>query len=408
MVFQFIIIVTLLIFSAFFSASETAVFSLTKFQLKRIQTSYPIQGKRLAFLLDKPRRTLITLLVGNTVVNVMATSAATIIGITLFGDTGVGIAILFMTFILITFGEVTPKIFAIKNAQSLSAIIATPLDLFAKLIFPIRRLIKIITDSIISSLIGKESSSEPYITEGELKTLISIGEREGIINEDEKEMIRAVFEFTNRAVNEIMVPRVDIVAYDINKDVDMLVTTMKESKHIKIPIYQNTVDKIIGYVDTKEFLLGPRNDIKSFLKQILFVPQTKRINELLMDFQTKRIYISVVIDEYGGTAGLVTLEDILEEIVGDIQDEFDKEEKSFEAIGDGALRFSAGVSLKDVDEKLNTYIHTTKVQTLGGLVLYLFGRIPQKGDTVTYKDVTLTIDEVKDNRVKSVIIKKKR
>lgn len=416
---QFISIGILLILSACLSASETALFSLSKFQLRRISLKHPIRGNAVLNLLKTPRRTLITILVANLMVNILVSSMVSSIAISKFGYLGIGIAIGVMTFTILVFGEVTPKLFALRKAESLSLTVAVPLQYLSIGLAPARKILHIITDFFMSMIGKAKVSPEPFITEDELKSLVSIGEKEGVIDTGEKRMIHEVFELQDRAVDEIMTPRVDIIACRKNASSNELIEFMKASNHTKIPIFEDNIDKIIGVVYTKEFMLN-KPDIKEilvqnkevaqqrFIKPVLFVPETKKIAELLKELQEKRMDLSVVVDEYGGTAGLVTLEDILEEIVGEIQDEHDKEEQTLERVDSNEIKVGAKISIRDVNEILSLNLPTGESETIGGLVLELFGRIPKSGECIEYKCIKFTVEEVKRNRIHKVLISRSR
>ncbi|NQT96059.1 MAG: HlyC/CorC family transporter, partial [Candidatus Omnitrophica bacterium] len=317
-----LLIAVLLIFSAFFSGSETALFSLTNFQRKRIHSKNPNVAETITTLLSSPRRTLATLLIGNMLVNITATSIATVIAIYLFGEKGVVISIILMTFLLLVFGEVTPKTYAISKPENFSSFCAKPLHIFGKIIWPLRRILRTIADVFIS-IFAIKKETKPYITENELKALMTISKREGIIDEEEEEMIHSIFDLGEISVDEVMTPRVDIVGCKNTATAGELISIMKKSKHTKIPIYEKDMDHIIGVVYTKEFMLSQKDNFQDLIKKPLYVPETERIDDLLVKFQSEKVYIAVILDEFGGTSGMVTLEDVLEEIVGEIKDEYD-------------------------------------------------------------------------------------
>ena len=396
----------LLFLSALFSSSETALFSLSRYQIRRVKSRHPGGGRFVALLLESPKRTLLSILIGNMAVNIAASSIATGIGISLFGSKGVGLAIGVMVLLLLFFGEITPKTFAVRNAERLSHVIAPLIHIFAKLIWPVRRIIQSIADLFLSLFAKRRVKGEPYITEQELKTLVSVSEKEGVIDKDEREMIDAVFEFGERSVDEIMIPRVDIIACKYSAPRDEVVKLVKESRHTKVPIYSEVIDNITGILFTKEFILNKDKslDWRSLIKPAVFVPETKKIDELFFEFQTKKVPIAIVADEYGGTAGLVTMEDILEEIVGEIQDEYDKEAPFIERIEPHTFRVKGDIGLKDLEEELGIKIHTEEVETLAGFLALRAGRIPTEGEVIKYKGRTFTIERVRRNRILKVKI----
>lgn len=397
-----LLLLVLLIFSAFFSGSETALFSLSNFQKKRIHIKNPKSSKTISKLLSSPRRTLATILVGNMFVNIAAASTATVISISLFGEKGIGISIIFMTLFLLIFGEVTPKTYAMSNPEGFSIACCRPLHIFGKVIWPIRKILRLIADAFIS-LIAVKKETKPYVTEKELKALMTISEREGIIDEEEVEMIHSIFDLGERGIDEIMKPRVDIIACEKKASSQDLINIMETSKHTKIPIYEGTIDKIVGVVYTKEFMLNYiEGDFQKFIKKPLYVPETGRIDDLILDFQSKKTYIAVVLDEFGGTSGIVTLEDALEEIVGEIKDEYDKESTPIHKEEDGSYTVLGKVAIRDVNDELDLNLPTEEVTTINGLLLLLFERVPRDNEHIRIKGIGFKVIEVKNNMVTKV------
>lgn len=396
-----LLLLTLLILSAFFSGSETALFSLTGFQKKKIQADNPSASNTISLLLKSPTRTLATILIGNMFVNIAATSIATILSISLFGANGVAVSIVFMTLILLIFGEVTPKTYAMSNPEGFSIFCSRPLHIFGKLIWPIRRLLRIVSDIFIM-LLTRKKNTNPYITESELKALMTISRKEGIIDDDEEEMIHSIFELGDRSVDEIMRPRVDVIGCEKQSPAKELISIMKKSKHTKIPIYEETIDKIVGVIYTKEFMLKHKGKLAPFIKKPLYVPETEKIDDLIVKFQSAKIYIAVVLDEFGGTSGIVTLEDALEEIVGEIKDEYDKEIVPIKQEEDGSYTISGKVAIRDVNDELDISLPMDQVTTINGLLLLLFEKVPKQGEHVRIKGVGFKVLEVKNNMVVKV------
>ncbi len=407
LIWHILALVILLILSGLFSASETALFSLSKIQLRRLKERKPAQSALITQLLNSPRRTLNTILTGNMLVNITASALVTEMVMRLGGQKGLGLAIGLTTFLLLVFGEVTPKTFAISHAEGFSCFISRPLCLFAKLIFPIRFAWAKIADFFSQRLIGRQYLRESFLTSEEIRGLVSIGEKEGVISKEEEQMISTVFDFGERYINEIMTPRVDIVAVDVNEDSLHLEKVLRSSRHSKIPVYKDSVDNILGIIYAKEYLLSPQPDWQSKVSPVLFIPETKRIEEVLLEFQSKKSYVAIVTDEYGGTSGLITIEDILEEIVGEIQDEYDTEEKLIVRIDENSVSVSGKTSLYDLNEKLNTHFRAKDAQTVGGFMIHLFGRIPKSGESTRYRNHLFTVDDVRKHRIRKVTIRKK-
>ena len=397
----------LLILSGLFSATETALFSLSKIQLRRLKEARPAQSALIAQLLDSPRRTLNTILTGNMLVNITTSALVTETVMCVSGQKGLGVSIGLATFLLLVFGEVTPKTFAISHAESLSCFISRPLYLFSKIVSPVCLGWSKIADFFSGRTIGRQYLRQPFLTSEEIRGLVSIGEKGGVISKEEEQMISTVFDFRERYVNEIMTPRVDIVAIDVQQDSLHLEKTLKSSRHSKIPVYKDSVDNILGIIYAKEYLLAPRRDWQSKVLPVLFAPETKRIEELLLEFQSRKSYVAIITDEYGGTSGLVTIEDILEEIVGEIQDEYDTEEKLIVRVDENTVSVSGKTSLYDLNEELNTHFKAKGVETLGGFMIHLFGRIPKSGESLRYRAYLFSVDDVRKHRIRKVTIKTK-
>lgn len=395
------LLVVLLIFSAFFSGSETALFSLSNFQKKRIQSKDPRASETISLLLASPRRTLASILIGNMVVNISAASIATILAMSVFGEKGLAVSIVSMTLLLLIFGEVAPKTYAIRNPEAFSIFCSSPLHIFGKIIWPLRYVLRLTAD-IFTSLFGIKKETKPYVTEKELKALMTISKREGIIKEEEEEMIHSIFDLGEHSVDEIMKPRVDIIGCDKSSSAQNLVSIMKDSKHTKIPIYEGTIDHIIGVIYTKEFMLNYEDNISEFIKKPLYIPETERVDNLLVKFLSGKTYIAVVLDEFGGTAGIVTLEDALEEIVGEIRDEYDKEVIAIKKEEDGSFTIMGKTAIRDVNDELRLDLPMEEVTTINGLLLLLFGRVPKQGEHVRIKGIGFRVLEVKKNMVTKV------
>jgi len=337
-------------------------------------------------------------------VNVAASALTTALCVEIFGDKGLGIAIGVMTFLLLVFGEVSPKTYAMYRAETLSLIVLKPLWFISKIFFPIRVVLRRLTDKIIFS-IGIKSTKEPTLTEEEFKTIIDVGHKEGVVKKYERDMIRSVLEFTDTNVEEIMTPRVDIKAMSLEYSQEQFLQFVRENQFSKIPVFINSIDKIIGVVYVKELFLNSQKNYKDLIRPVMFVPGTKKIDELLRLFDEQKIKIAIVVDDYGGTDGLVTLEDIQEEIFGEIYDEFEMPEKLIEQLDKNSFRIIGKVSIDTVNEQLNTKIPEER-ETLAGFVLELFAKIPQEGEKVQFKKLTFEIEKLAGKRIKSIILKK--
>lgn len=415
LIIEAVCLLVFLILSAFFSGSETALFSLNKLQLKKMQKEE--SGWRvnsIIKLLHDPQKTLITILTGNMFVNIAASSLATYLAIKLFGNVGIGIAGGIMIFMILVFGEIIPKSLAISNAETIAKKIARPVEIISSFLFPLIFFFKIIINALYYFFGKKKVKEKKEITEEDLITLINVGEDEGVIEEEEKKMIRNIFEFGDTMVKEVMVPRVDMACIPSEAKLNSILRLIKKMGHSRIPVYKETIDNIIGILYTKDLLVvyeqwyksKEKFDLKKIIRRAYFVPENKKIDDLLDIFQRDKIQIAIAIDEYGGTAGLVTMEDVVEEIVGEIIDEYDKETKLYEIIGNNTVIADGIISIDKINELLNIEIPENDFETLGGFIYDLMGRVPNKNETVEYKNIQITIEQVVKNRIIRVIIKK--
>ena len=399
MLLNIVIVVTLCILSAFFSASESALFSLTRYQTRNLQQEHPVTGKIIAELLAHPKRTLVTILLGNTVANLALSALITAFLINGLGDWGTGYAIILTTFLLLIFSEVTPKIFAIRNAQRLSLWVSRPIFWFVVVLAPIRRFLQKVTDFGLLKLGIRLQPSESLMSQKDLRSLIRLSGKQGTLEKGEQQMIKAVFELGEIPVKETMTPRVEMVACDIAEGTKGVLEKVQQSHHIRIPIYEKTIDNIIGVVWVKELLVKSESDLKTLIHPVLFVPETMPIDQLFTEFRKQKARLGIVVDEYGGTSGIVTVEDVLEEIVGEIYDEYDQTSQKVEVIDADQLLVHGMTSLRELEERLETDIAVSEVETVGGLVLYVLGRFPKQGERVRYGKLEFVVEEVGKKRI---------
>lgn len=413
------IILILLLGSAFFSGSEVALFSLDK---KKLDSNFNRSGiiyRYLINLISYPRRLLVTILIGNTIVNVAASIVAVSIAIDLSNlfnislDLLLTFQILVITILILLFGELFPKMIASKNPVKFAKYIAVPLNICTIIIYPVAEIIAEILRLSSSSL--KFDKSKSAISNEELVELTNIGKEKGAIEEGEHSLISSIVMFAGITVDEVMTPRVDIVAVPAEENYDGIIKTITNSGHSRIPVYKNNLDEIIGIIFAKDLLkfIRVNNSLEKFsleslMKKPLFVPETKPINELLKEFQEKKVHLAIVVDEYGGTSGLITLEDIIEEVLGDIWDEFDKEEDEIISIDDKRFIALGKTKLDDLNEQLHTNIivEDNDYDTLGGFIFNKAGNIPKEGFSFVSGNFRYTVKEIQKRRIKKVMIEK--
>jgi len=402
------VLMLILIFlaSAYFSSSETAIFSLSPIERRRVGQQYPRAGKWVLYLLERPRRTLIAILIGNNLVNVFGSAMVSIVAIHCFGEMGVGIAIPAFTVLLIIFGEIIPKAVAVRNNEFVSIVTAFPLHVFAMLIMPLRSFVRFITDRTLSLIIREKVKETDRLSDQELQSLVQIGAEEGILDQDEAKRLSRLFELGERSVNEIMTPRTELVAFDIQESREELETLLKQYHYTHIPVYQDTLDNILGVINAQEVMLYPEKSIRQLLTPPFHVPETKRIDELLFEMRKTKVYSALCVDEYGGTAGLVTMEDILEEIFGEIYDEYDEEEKILIRVAKDEYLVEGMILLKNFNETAGTDFSSEDSETLGGFILEKLGRIPKLKETVKIGNYIFEIRELEKQRIAKIHARK--
>jgi putative hemolysin len=479
--------------SAFFSGSETALFSLSKTQVERLRQGTGKSGAIVARLLDAPRRLLITILVGNMFVNVAFASVVASLVTAIFGNKGAGLAVGATTVLLLVFGEITPKTVAVHNAEPISKLAAYPIHLFSKLIFPLRIVLRTVTNWILDAGywmldIGKRRANrgsriedrgsrrnnipiEDRLTTEEFKAMVEIAEEEGSIKEREKEMINTIFDLRSITAAEIMVPRTEMVCISEDSTLQQVFDLARTVGRSRIPVYRNDIDHIYGIAYVRDFPIwrhvgdqgsksgepkvegiGQRakgkergaeseeqeeeashnpyvlNSIlmKMTVEQFLrrrqklwsrgrdtlirppfFVPETRTAMGLFQDFRDRGVQMAILLDEYGGTAGLVTMEDLVEELVGEITDEYDAVSEDFRPLDDFTTVVSGGASIRNVNKRLGLNLSAEEdIDTIGGYVVHLFGRIPERGEVLPTHGLEFEVAEVDRQRVARVVIRK--
>jgi CBS domain containing-hemolysin-like protein len=405
LILKLVLLIVFLGFSAFFSASETALFSLDSIKIKRLTQ----EGKNTAVilrLLENPMRCLTTILAGNTLVNIAISSIITSLFISLFGNAGVGFSIGVSTFILLLFGEITPKTIAIHNNERLSYLFSGTLYFFQRMIAPLLFVATRVCDGLIA-LFRLNFKKEPTLTEDEFRTVMEVGHRHGVVGKSEKEMVVSILELTTTTAQEVMTPRTDIRAISVAWDRPRALVFAKEVRHSLLPVYKDSYDNISGVISTKELFLKEALSLSDLIKPVMFVPETKRIGDLIKDFYRQKSKMAIVVDEHGGTSGVVTLQDILEEIFGEIRDEFKVKESMVEQTGEKTYRLSGKAPVDRVNDDCRVQIPAGDYDTIAGFLLDVFGKIPAEGERVEAAGCMFTIEKVLGRRIKSVLLELK-
>ncbi len=406
--FKLIFLFFLLVLSGFFSGAENALISLSKIRLRKLVEEKNTKALILDEMLKNPNKMLSAILVGNNFVNVAIAAILTTIAIDALGSSGVGVATGVATLLILTFGEILPKSFATKNAEKLSHWAASPVQIMVVISSPIVWIFSLFTEAVLKITGGERR--DPFVSEEELRLLMDLGAEEGVIEEEEKEMIHGVFEFGDTMVREIMTQRTDMKRLDVNTTFSEVLGFVIETGHSRIPVYEGNIDNIIGILYAKD-LLQYMSDEKSFnikrcVRGAFFVPETKNLDDLFREMRGRNVQIAIVLDEYGGTAGLVTLEDLLEEIVGEITDEYDVEESPVNIIDEDTIVVDGKMPIDEVSELLEIKLEKDGQESIGGLVFSLFDRIPRENDTITTENLVFTVEEMLGKRIQRVRIRK--
>lgn len=415
---QVVFIILGLIFSAIFSGSEVAFFSLSDKQDTLNEGEVKGSPDELVIrMLQKPRRLLATILIGNTFANIITSVLAAVLTGSLIAWLGFSelvvyaVEVLVLTFTILILSEITPKIIAINNPLKIARFISPFIYVLFVILKPVSKLIADSTMSLEQRLPRPDSK----MTSEDIMTMAEVSEKEGSIRSDEREIIENVIEFGTTSVREIMTSRVNIVAVSTENTLDEVLSMIREKGLSRMPLYENDLDTILGVIYSKDVLPYINSDIerttinwRTIARKALFIPATKKLDDLLRDFQQEKTHIAIVVDEYGGTEGLITLDDILEEIVGDISDEYDEnEEQLYTQFKSGVYIFDAKIDLDDMEEILECELTSDDddFETLGGLIYHLTERIPNVGERVYYKDLEMTIHSVQNNRVRKLRVK---
>lgn len=401
---EYAAIILLIIMSAFFSATETAFSSVNKIRLKHEASNGNKKAARALKIAENFDKTLTTILVGNNIVNILSTSLGTVICTELFGAKGVGIATAAMTVLILIFGEIMPKSLAKENAEKFALAFGGLLNVFIVVLTPVTFIFRGLKNLV--SKLFKSGSDAPSVTEDELKYIIDEIEEEGVLEEQESDLVRSALEFDDKNVSEVLIPRVRITAVEKNDSLEHIRELFFTEQYSRMPVYEKNIDNIIGFIHERDFFKLTVSDehaegIESIIHEVIYITEFQTVSEVLARMQKEKIHMAIIKDQYGGTYGMVTMEDLIEELLGEIYDETDEEDHSFIKISDNEYDAAADFNLREFEEKLGLPENTIKSEsyTLGGWALELFGRIPQAGDEVKDGVFTLKVLEAEENRI---------
>lgn len=411
---EIILLVILIMLSGFFSASETALLSLNKIRLKYMLESNVKNANKIEKLLEKPDTLLSSILLGNNAVNIAATSVATALAISLFPDdinSGVAYVTIIMTITILLFGEITPKSLAVKYSEKISIFVSTPLTIISKIISPLIFILTKITNLILKIFGVNENFKKPFITHEELKTIVDVSSKEGILETDEKEMIYNIFEFGDLRIRDVMIQRMDILSIPTTATYYEAIELFKQKKFSRLPVYDDTIDNIVGILYSKDLFLMEFDEqfdkdnfiVNDYMREPFTTFEFIKINDFFKQMQGSQSHLAIVLDEYGGVAGLVTMEDIIESIFGEINDEFDEaEELDVQAVKDNEYVLNANIRLDELNEMIGTNFTSEDFESIGGFIIGILGKLPKENEVVEYNSYKFIIETIEKNRISKI------
>jgi CBS domain containing-hemolysin-like protein len=413
---SFLIIIFCLIFIALLSSSEAAFIAVNRIRLRHLIEKGSSSAKTVQKIRDKYDRLFGAVILSGNLFTILATSIGTALALKIFGeDAGIIIATIVMTFLTVVFGELAPKTFAVSHAEGVSLALAKPIDIYIKLISPLVWIFNKSSNFIIRLFGGEVKPNPQFLTEEEMKSMINIGEEEGTLEKEEKEMLHNVFEFGDKRVSEAMVPRTEIVAIPEDAVVADVLALVSEEGYSRYPVIKETVDNITGVLYVKAILMKmakeevtPKTPIKNLVRDAYYIPESKMVTTLLDDMQKNKFQIAIVVDEHGGTAGLITLEDIMEEIVGGLQDEFEaiEAEKEVEIVDESTFVVSGSTGIDEINELVGVDLTSEEFHTIGGFLFGLFGHLPKVGEQLRYHNLKCLILEMDGKKIEKIKITK--
>jgi putative hemolysin len=404
-------LVVLVLLAAFFAASEAAVVGVSRIRARSMLEHGIKRAGAVVQLTEDRNRFLTSILIGNTIVLLVADSLATYLFIEAGIPNGAVISTIVMTFVLLLFGEIIPKTIAVSDAERWALRFAPMMTRATWILTPLAYFFQFLTNLILHPL-GIRHSHQIYVTEEDIRTLVNVGAEQKVLEEQEREMIHSVIEFGDTIVREVMTPRPNIVAVSVDDSPRRALDLVIAEGYSKLPVYQESKDDIIGVVHDRELLIALANgslsttSLRTLMRPVTHVPENKKISELLREMQRDKFSMAIVVDEYGGTAGLVTMEDLLEEIVGEIRDEHDEgEEEPVRIVNENEAVVDSGVNIEDVNAKLGTHLPHEEFETIGGFTVGLFGRLPSEGEEVAVDDHTrIKVERMRGRRIMAVRI----
>ncbi len=401
-----------LLLSAFFSSSETAFISLQRIRVEHLVNTKVAGAGRVAKMLQRPERLLSTILLGNNLVNTAAAALATFLAIRIWGSQGVLFATIGITVFLLIFCETTPKTIATQHAERLSLVLARPIEVISWLFTPFVVVLSWIASGF-SKLLGGAPVPRSLVSEEEIRTMISVGHKEGTVEEAEAEMLHKVFDFGDRPVREVLVPRTEVVWVEKGTKLADFLGIYAQSPLSRFPVYEDNMDNVVGILSVKDVLMAVakgtidnESAIDDLIRPAYFAPETKRINELFAEMRDKNYRMAVVVDEFGGTAGIASLSRLVEEVVGRVGDELAEAEKDYEVINEYTFQIDGSMRIEEANEEMGLGLPEGEYETVAGFILDLLGHIPKPGQQLRYKGLKLVITEMKGLKIEKILLTK--
>lgn len=405
-VIRLLILLLFIVLSGVFSSMETALITMNQMRLRTLMDEGNRRAIILSKVLDRRSKMLSAILIANNVVNLSASSLATTLAMDLWGNAFVSVATGILTIVVLIFGEISPKNLATQYAEKMSLFYAPITMAMMTVLTPVIIVINFFGNGVIR-LLGADPDSKPEsITESELRTIVNVSQEEGVIEKEEQIMINNVVDFGDSLARDVMIPRIDVIAIPTDVTYSELIKTFRENMFTRMPVYDESTDNIIGIINVKDLLLieAPKAfDVKKYMREAYFTYEFKHTSELFMEMRQNSVGLAIVLDEYGATAGLVTLEDLLEEIVGEIRDEYDADELNHvQKLDERTYRIDGATKLDDLNDLLELSLESEDYDSLGGLIIGQLDHLPDEGETVMYKDIRLTVEALDKNRIEWV------
>lgn len=407
---RFLVLLFLLFLSAFFSCSETALTTVNRIRIRSMIEEGNKKAMTLGKVIENSGKMLSAILIGNNIVNISSSSIATVLAIDLLGNTGAGVATGIITLLVLIFGEITPKTLATLHAEKISLNVAGIIYVLMVVLTPVIYIVNQLALGVLKLMRVNPNGKVATITETELRTIVEVGHEEGIIESEEHRIINNVFDFGDTRAKDVMVPRIDMTSVSADCSYQELLTIFEEYRFTRLPVYEDTSDNVIGIINMKDILLYKKDTtfhIRDYLREAYYTYESKRLSELMLEMRKTAVNIVIVLDEYGATAGLITLEDLLEEIVGEIRDEYDAdEEEIFKVLSDNEYEVDGQIKLNDLNDLLESDLSSEEYDSLGGFIMENLDRLPKENDILSADNFCFCVKSLDKNRIKRVHIRR--